>query len=163
MIRFLFFKWFFLIKMDQKTQNETFNKYVKQLFESSSWKERAIAAKNIGLLKERRAINLLARALKSENDTVVTNRIIEAMGEIRDPKATMLIINVLKKELEKSEENQDKTRLFVIIESLMKIGDKRALEHLGILLESCHSDIRKLTEEAFECIDPNWKENIEKN
>lgn len=149
--------------MDQKTQNETFNKYVKQLFESSSWKERAIAAKNIGLLKERRAINLLARALKSENDTVVTNRIIEAMGEIRDPKATMLIINVLKKELEKSEENQDKTRLFVIIESLMKIGDKRALEHLGILLESCHSDIRKLTEEAFECIDPNWKENIEKN
>jgi len=148
--------------MDQKTQNEVFNKYIKQLFEGSSWKERAIAAQNIGNLREGRATNLLARALKSENDPVVINRIIEAMGEIRDPKATMLIINFLKKELEKPEESQDKTRLFIIIESLMKIGDKRALKHLGILLESCHSDIRQLTEEAFECIDPFWKENVEK-
>ena len=163
MIRFLFFKLLFLIKMDQKTQNEVFNRYIKQLFESSSWKERAIAAQNIGNLREGRATNLLARALKSENDPVVINQIIEAMGEIRDPKATMLIINFLKKELKEPEESQDKTRLFIIIESLMKIGDKRALEHLGILLESCHSDIRKLTEKAFECIDPLWKENIEKN
>ncbi|MFX1316747.1 MAG: HEAT repeat domain-containing protein [Promethearchaeota archaeon] len=146
--------------MDQKTQNEAFNKNIKLLFEATSWKERAIAAKNIGQLREGRATNLLARALKSENDPVVINRIIEAMGEIRDPKATMLIINFLKKELEKSEDSQDKTRLFIIIESLMKIGDKRALEHIGILLESCHSDVRQLTEEAFECIDPNWKENI---
>jgi hypothetical protein len=72
----------------------------------------------------------------------------------------MLIIDFLKEELEKPEDHQDKTRLFIIIESLMKIGDKRALEHLGILLDSCHNDIRKLTEEAFECIDPNWKMNI---
>jgi len=146
--------------MDQKIQNEAFNSYVKKLFNSSSWKDRANAAQNLGKLKEHRATNMLARALKSEEDAVVINRIIEAMGEIRDPKATMLIINFLKEELEKPEENQDKMRLFVIIESLMKIGDKRALEHLGILLDSCHSDIRKLTEEAFECIDPNWKLNI---
>ncbi|MFX1302282.1 MAG: HEAT repeat domain-containing protein [Promethearchaeota archaeon] len=146
--------------MDQKIQNEAFNSYVKKLFNSSNWKDRAIAAQNLGKSKEGRATNMLARALKSEKDTVVINRIIEAMGEIRDPKATMLIIDFLKSELEKSEEDQDKTRLFVIIESLMKIGDKRALEYLGILLDSCHSDIRKLTEEAFECIDPNWKLNI---
>ncbi|MFX0106615.1 MAG: HEAT repeat domain-containing protein [Candidatus Hodarchaeota archaeon] len=148
--------------MDQKIQNEAFNSYVKKLFNSSSWKDRAIAAQNLGKLKESRATNILARALKSEDDTVVINRIIEAMGEIRDPKATMLIIDFLKSELEKPEEDQDKIRLFVIIESLMKIGDKRALEHLGILLDSCHSDIRKLTEEAFECIDPNWKLNIKR-
>jgi len=149
--------------MDQKTQNDNLNKYIKQLFEAPSWKKRAIAAQNIGQLREGRATNLLARALKSEKDPVVINRIIEAMGEIRDPKATMLIINFLKKELEKSEESQDKTRLFIIIESLMKIGDKRALEHLGILLDSCYNDIKQLTEQAFECIDPNWKKNIEKN
>ena len=146
--------------MDSKTRNEAFNEYIKTLFNSSSFKERAIAAQNLGHLKEGRAINLLARALKSENDDVVINRIIEAMGEIRDPKATMLIIDFLKEELKKPEGNQDKTRLFIIIESLMKIGDKRALEHLGILLDSCHSDVRKLTEEAFECIDPEWKLNI---
>ena len=146
--------------MDQKTRNEAFNEYIKTLFNSSSFKERAIAAQNLGHLKEGRAINLLVRALKSENDDVVINRIIEAMGEIGDPKATMLIIEFLKQELEKSEEVQDKTRLFIIIESLMKIGDRRALEHLGILLDSCYSDIRKLTKEAFECIDPEWKINV---
>ncbi len=146
--------------MDHKTRNEAFNSYVKKLFESSSWKDRAIAAQKLGQLKEGRATNMLARALKIEKDVVAVNRIIEAMGEIGAPKATMLIIDFLKEELDKPEEDQDKTRLFVIIESLMKIGDKRALEHLGILLDSCHSDIRKLTEEAFECIDSNWKLNI---
>ena len=82
------------------------------------------------------------------------------MGKIKDAKATMLIIDFLKKELELPEEKQNKNRMFVIIESLMKIGDKRALEHLGILLNSCHTDIRELTEQAFQCIDPNWKENL---
>jgi HEAT repeat protein len=146
--------------MDQKTRNEAFNIHTKKLFDISSWKNRAIAAQKLGQLKEGRATNILARALKSEKDEVVVNNIIEAMGEIKDPKATMLIVEFLKKELEKSEDEQDKTRLFIIIESLMKIGDKRALEHLGILLDSCHNDIRNLTKEAFECIDPNWKLNI---
>ena len=50
----------------------------------------------------------------------------------------------------------------MIIESLMKIGDKRALTHLGILLNSCEEDIRTRTEEAFNCIDPTWKEKIKK-
>ncbi len=146
--------------MDQKTRNQDFNNYVKTLFNAPSWKDRAIAAQNLGKLKEGRATNILARALKSEKDIVVINRIIEAMGEIRDPKATMLITDFLLEEVKKPEGDQDKTRLFIIIESLMKIGDKRALEHLGLLLDSCHSDIRKLTEEAFECIDPEWKLNI---
>ena len=146
--------------MDQKTRNEAFNKHVKDLFGGSNWKDRAIAAEYLGKLREARATNILARALKSEKDAVVINRIIEAMGEIEDPKATLPIIDYLKEQTEKPEEQQDKTRLFIIIESLMKIGDKRALEHLGILLDSCHNDIRKLTEEAFECIDPDWKLNI---
>ena len=84
------------------------------------------------------------------------------MGEIQDVRATKLIVNVLKKELELPEDQQDKQRIFLIIESLMKIGDKRALEHLGILLDSCDNDIRNLTMEAFECIDPEWKINIKK-
>ena len=74
-------------------------------------------------MKDARAINSLAKALNSEKDQVVINRIIEAMGEIKNPKATMLIINILKEELKLPEENQDKQRLFLIIESLMKIED----------------------------------------
>ena len=78
--------------MDQKIRNESFNNNIKTLFNSSSWKDRAIAAQNLGQFKEGRAINMLARALKSEKDAVVINRIIEAMGEIRDPRATMLLL-----------------------------------------------------------------------
>jgi len=75
----------------------------------------------------------------------------------------MIIVEILKRELEKHESEQDKSLLFLIVESLMKIGDKRALEHLGLLSRSCESDLKKLTEEAIECIDPNWKENLAEN
>jgi len=146
--------------MDYKTQNKEYEAAIQTLFRGKSWNERADAARQLGKFKDARATNILARALNSEKDDIVINRIIEAMGKIKDAKATMLIINFLKKELELPEEKQNKNRMFVIIESLMKIGDKRALEHLGILLNSCHTDIRELTEKAYQCIDPNWKENL---
>lgn len=145
------------------TQNDAFNIAIKNLFHGESWEQRAAAANELGKLKEARATNLLTKALNSEKDPVVINRIIEAMGKIEDPKATMIIIDFLKQELELPEEKQNKNRLFVIIESLMKIGDKRALEHLGVLLNSCDSDIRSLTEDAFECIDINWRNNIKRS
>ena len=121
---------------------------------------RASAARQIGHLKDSRATNLLIKALKTEKDPIVINRIIEAMGEIKNAKATLAIVEILKKELDKQDSEQDKSLLFLIVESLMKIGDKRALEHLGLLMESCEGDIKKVTEEALECIDPNWKENL---
>ena len=61
------------LKMDQKTRNQDFNNYVKDLFNNPNWKDRAIAVQNLGKLKEGRATNILARALKSEKDTVVIN------------------------------------------------------------------------------------------
>ena len=146
--------------MDYKTQNKEYEAAIQTLLRGQSWNERADAARQLGKFQDARATNILARALNSEKDEIVINRIIEAMGKIKDAKATMLIIDFLKKELELPEEKQNKNRLFLIIESLMKIGDKRALEHLGVLLNSCSSDIRELTEQAFQCIDPNWKENL---
>ncbi|MFW9773006.1 MAG: HEAT repeat domain-containing protein [Candidatus Heimdallarchaeota archaeon] len=145
--------------MDFDTQMNEFNLAMKNLFHGKVM-ERATAAITLGHIKEGRATNLLVKALNSEKDAVVINRIIEAMGEIRDPKATMPIVEFLKIELEKSEAEQDKTLLFLIVESLMKIGDKRALQHLGVLLKSCDADIKRLTEQAFECIDPNFKQNL---
>ena len=125
----------------------------KQLYYQWNWN-----ILKIGHLKDGKATNLLVRALKSEKDPIVINSIIEAFGRIKNPKATMPIIEFLKKELEN--DDPDKTRLFVIIESLMKIGDKRALTHLGLLHKSCEADIKTITEEALECIDPMWKENL---
>jgi HEAT repeat protein len=148
--------------MDYKIQNEEFDLAIKTLFQGKTWNERAEAARQLGKFKDARATNLLSRALNSEKDEVVINRIIEAMGKIKDAKATMQIVNFLNQELELQEDEQNKKRFFIIIESLMKIGDKRALEHLGILLNSCHSEIRELTEQAFECIDPDWKQNLKK-
>jgi len=142
--------------------NGEYNLAMKNLFHGNIM-ERASAARQIGHLKEGRSTNLLVRALNSEKDSIVISRIIEAMGEIKDAKATMIIVDLLKKELEKNENEQDKSFLFLIVESLMKIGDKRALEHLGILSRSCESELKKLTEEAIECIDPNWKKNLAEN
>jgi len=135
-----------------------YNKVVETLLRSDKWEERAEAARNIGLHSDGRATHILTKVLKREKDSVVISRIIEAMGRIRDPKATMSIIEILKQETIK--QNPDRKLLFVIIESLMKIGDKRALEDLGILHNSCDANIQELTEQAFECIDPNWKQNI---
>jgi HEAT repeat protein len=146
--------------MDHKTQNKEFNETIRKLFHGESTMERAAAASHLGYLKDKRAMNSLVKVLKSETDPIIINRIIEAMGQLKDSRATMLIVDMLKKELELPENSQDKQRIFLIIESLMKIGDSRALEHLGILLESCDADIKQMTEKAFECIDPLWKEKI---
>jgi len=148
--------------MDEDTKKDEFNEAIKKLFHGEIM-ERAAAARKLGHLKEGRAVNLLIKALNKENDAVVINRLIEALGEIRNTKSTLSILKFLSEELEKPEENQDKTRLFLIIDSLMKIGDKRALQHLGILINSCDADIRERTEQAFECIDVNWRENIKKS
>lgn len=146
--------------MEKMSRDHDFDENLKKLFNEEEWEERASAARNLGFMKDGRAVNLLIKALKSEKDDLVINRIIEALGRIGHPKATMSIIEILKEELER--DFSDKTRLFYIIESLMKIGDKRALTHLGILLDSCDTDIRNLILEAFECIDPKWQENIKK-
>ena len=147
--------------MDSNSRDSEYNLAIKNLFHGKIM-ERASAARQIGHLKEGRATNMLVRALNSEEDSIVINRIIEAMGEIKDAKAIMVIVELLKRELDKHENEQDKSLLFLIVESLMKIGDKRALEHLGILSKSCESDLKELTEEAIECIDPNWKKNLVK-
>jgi len=139
-------------------ENVSYDKLVTQLFTSAKWEKRAEAAREIGHLGEAKATNLLVRALKSEKDPIVINSIIEAFGRIKDPKSTMPIVDFLKKEIEAEE--PDKTRLFVIMESLIKIGDKRALTHLGLLYNSCEEELKSVTEEALKCIDPNWKENI---
>ena len=148
--------------MDTKSNETNFNKLIHELLNGKKWEDRANAALKLGYLKDARAINSILKAIKIEQNDAVINRIIEALGRIGDPKATMLIVDNLKKELEKPEVEQDKNRLFLIVESLMKLGDKRALEHLGLLLNSCDENVKTLTEKAFECIDPNWKNNIKK-
>ena len=149
------------MKMEWHKANEKFNGLIRQLFHGESWKDRAEAARELGFMKDARATNLLCRALrKEEEDQMVFNRIIEALGRIGDKKATMRIIEKLEEELNKFEGN--KYSVVFIIESLTKLKDKRALPYLSPFLQSSDDDLRYLTEKAFDAILPDWRTIIEK-
>lgn len=146
--------------MNWHEKNAEFNALIRQLFHDDDWQKRAEAARQLGMLKDGRATNLLCRALRSEKDHIVVNKIIEALGRIRDGRATLRIIERFKEEQEKYE--PDKYRIIYIIESLTKIKDKRALAYLGPLLNSSDDEIKNLTLKAFDIIEPNWKEIVER-
>ncbi|MFX1504427.1 MAG: HEAT repeat domain-containing protein [Promethearchaeota archaeon] len=146
--------------MNWHEKNAEFNALIKQLFHDNDWQKRAEAARQLGLLKDGRATNLLCRALRSEKDHMAVNKIIEALGRIGDGRATLRIVEKLKEEQEKNE--IDKFRIIYIVESLTKIKDKRALVYLGPLLESTDDEIRNLTLQAFDIIEPSWKEIIKR-
>lgn len=141
-------------------QNKEYNEIVNQLFLDESWKKRAEAAQKLGILRDARAVNLLCRALRSEKDKMVQNRIMEALGKIGDGRATLRIVEILEEEVKN--DTIDKFRLIYIIESLMNIKDKRALMHLGQFLNSQDEDLKKLTEKAFDIIEPKWHDIVER-
>jgi len=141
-------------------QNKEYNEILNQLFLDESWKKRAEAAQKLGFMRDGRAVNLLCRALRSEKDKMVQNRIIEALGKIGDGRATLRIVEILEEELKN--DTIDKFRLIYIIESLMNIKDKRALTYIGQFLNSQDDDLRKLTEKAFDLIEPKWHDIVEK-
>ena len=49
-------------------QNVKYNALIKQLFHDEKWQRRTEAARELGIMEEERAINLLCCALKSEKD-----------------------------------------------------------------------------------------------
>ncbi|MFW9988409.1 MAG: HEAT repeat domain-containing protein [Candidatus Odinarchaeota archaeon] len=146
--------------MNWHEKNAEFNALIKQLFHDNDWQKRAEAARKLGMLKDGRATNLMCRALRSEKDHIVVNKIIEALGRIGDARATLRIIEKFKEEQEKNE--SDKFRIIYIIEGLTKIKDRRALSYLGPLLDSSDDDIKNLAINAFDIIEPKWKEIIER-
>jgi HEAT repeat protein len=146
--------------MNWHEKNAEFNALIKQLFHENDWQKRAEAARLLGLKNDGRATNLLCRALRTEKDHIVVNKIIEALGRIGDGRATLRIIEKL--EEEQSKDEIDKFRIIYVIESLTKIRDKRALSYLGPLLDSTDDDIRELTLMAFDLIEPKWKEIIKR-
>ena len=146
--------------MDWHAQNVYFNALIKQLFHDENWQKRSEAARQLGFLRDGRAVNLLCRALKTEEDFMVWNRIIEALGRIGDGKATLRIIEKLKEEINKQE--YDRLKIIYILESLKQIKDKRSLVHISYFLNSQDKELKKLSEEAFDTIEPNWRQIVEK-
>ena len=151
--------------MDWNHRNANFNALIKQLFHGKGWKNRADAALELGLLKDARAVNLLCRALQSERDPGVLNNIIEALGRIEDPKATLRIVELLKEEIDHYKNNKtqfDKLKVIIIIESLRNIKDKRALPFISFFLDSSIEELKILSEQAFDVIEPEWRQIVDK-
>jgi HEAT repeat protein len=144
--------------MNWHEQNIKYNALIKKLFHDEDWQQRAESARELGIMKEGRAVNLLCRALRSEKDYVVTNRIIETLGKIGDGRATLRIIEKLLEELDKPE--NDKFRIIYILEALKRIKDKRALEYIGLFLESSDDTLKNLTMDIFDAIEPDWRDIV---
>ncbi|MFX0047127.1 MAG: HEAT repeat domain-containing protein [Candidatus Hermodarchaeota archaeon] len=148
--------------MNWRAKNINFNQLIKQLLHNKESDKRAEAARQLGFLQDGRAVNLLCRALKLEDDPIVINRIIEALGRIEDGRATLRIIEKLKEEIKKPEAELDKLRVIFIIESLTRIKDKRAMESISYFLNSSDDKLVQIAENAFDVIIPNWRQIIEK-
>jgi len=148
--------------MNWQAKNINYNELIRQVFHDKNSDKRAEAARQLGFLQDGRAVNLLCRALKIEDDPIVINRIIEALGRIEDGRATLGIIKKLEEEIKKPQIESDKLRVMFIIESLTRIKDKRALESISYFLNSSDDKLIKLAENAFDKIKPNWRQIIEK-
>jgi HEAT repeat protein len=141
--------------MAWRKANEKYNQILKQLFQDENWHKRAEAARHLGLIKDGRSVNLLCRALRSEQEFMVQNRIIEALGRIGDPRATMRIIEKLEDEVEKH--LSDKYRIIFILNALSNLKDKRALVYIAPFLNSPDEELKELAEKAFDKIEPDWR------
>ena len=149
--------------MAWESKNINFNNLIKQMLHDRDSEKRAESVRQIGFLKDGRSVNLLCRALKTETNPNVVNRIIEALGRIGDGRATLRILEKLEIEMKKSESDSNKLRIIFIIESLTRIKDKRALEFISHYLDSPDDKLFKLAQNAFDIIQYNWREIVKRN
>ena len=149
--------------MAWQAKNINFNNLIKQMLHDKDSAKRAKSARQVGFLRDGRSVNLLCRALKTERNPIVVNRIIEALGRIGDGRATLGILEKFEIEIKKSENHSDKLRIIFIIESLTRIKDKRALEFVSRFLNSSDDQLLQLAQNAFDIIQPNWREIVKRN
>jgi HEAT repeat protein len=149
--------------MEWRAKNTDFNILIKNMLHDVDFEKRAGSARQLGFLRDTRSVNLMCRALKTEANPTVVNRIIEALGRIEDGRATLSILEKLEIETKKSEKDSNKLRIIFIIESLTRIKDKRALEFIGHYIDSPDNTLLKLAQNAFDTIQPNWREIIKRN
>ena len=149
--------------MNWQAKNTNFNNLIKQMLHDKDFEKRAESARQLGFLRDAKSVNLLCRALKTETNSTVVNRIIETLGRIGDGRATLSILEKFKVEIKKSEIESDKLRIIFIIESLTRIKDKRALEFVSHYLDSPDDKLIQLAQNAFDIIQPNWREIVRKN
>ena len=149
--------------MNWQAKNINFNNLIKQMLHDKDSEKRAESSRQLGFLRDARSVNLLCRALKTEINPTVVNRIIEALGRIGDGRATLSVLEKFKVEIKKSESESDKLRIIFIIESLTRLKDKRALEFISHYLNSPDDKLLQLAQNAFDIIEPTWRDIVKRN
>jgi len=149
--------------MNWQDKNTNFSNLIKQMLNNKDSEKRAGSARQLGFLRDARSVNLLCRALETEINPTVVNRIIEALGRIGDGRATLSVLEKFKVEIKKSENESDKLRIIFIIESLTRIKDKRALELISNYLNSPDDKLLQLAQNAFDIIEPTWRDILKRN
>jgi len=117
--------------------------HVIELLEESSPIVRRYAVEVLIRLKDHRSVAPLARAAKEDPDWWVQERAIEALGDLGDPRATPVVVNLL----------QNKELNWVCVEALGKLGDPRAVPYLGHVLRRGDDEFRLAVLDALDAID----------
>ena len=116
--------------------------HVVELLEDDSDIVRRYAVEVLIRLKDPRSIGPLAQAAKEDTDWWVQERAIEALGDLGDPRATPVVVNLLR----------DKELHWVCVPALGKLTDPRAVPYLGHLLTSTKDDFRLAILDALDAI-----------
>ena len=96
---------------------------------------------NVTVLKLRKDVDGLVRALGSEKDSDAREAAADALGEIGDPKAVEPLIAALK--------DPDDDVREAAAEALGRIGDPRAVDPLNAALNDPDHDVRQEAEKAL--------------
>jgi HEAT repeat protein len=133
---------------------------------------RQIAVTLLERIKEKVDITIFADILSAQNDPILCKRLIEALGELRDPRTVPLLVSIMKEEtaalrastlepLSKidTEEaykwairglsDEDMDVRYSALDVLNKLKDKRAVEPLIVTLKDENSTIVKKTIDAL--------------
>lgn len=106
---------------EEQKREEAFQRDLAALH-SSGRRERMEAARNLGARGDKRATLEMIEALAREEDPEVREEMIRALGDLRDERATPVLVALL------LHEDPEVERVAIV--ALGKIGDKRAVPHL---------------------------------
>ncbi|MCP4699811.1 MAG: HEAT repeat domain-containing protein [Gammaproteobacteria bacterium] len=123
----------------QITLAKSGNKSAAAVLKDSNWLVRGAAAKMLGEIGDKHAVELLITVLK-DRDQYVRLTATEALGKIGDKHAVVSLIVVLK--------DKDQYVRWAAAEALGKIGDKKAVESLIAALKDNDKDMRWATAKA---------------
>src|SRR4030067_3409214 len=119
------------------------NKNSSQFLEDDLPEIRIEAIKGIGNLHDTQSVDLLLRCLQNDKDNVVRKEAIIALGSYKERRVVDSLIGIVKSSYEEKEIRLE------ALESLVRIGDERAVIHIEGIARNNLDEFRRETEHAL--------------